>query len=873
MLCCVLGLDEPIKFVALPSFRISPETRPRKPFSRGLHALAMILAAAGILSGESLAQSAKDLLPQLQFENSGTVTRVMDFRYFSQPDDYLETPDLWNIRSEAAYLYQVVGGERRSPPVGIRSAVPIGGLGSGTVELRADGSLRDWNIFNNSPAYGGKVQMDDALFGIRVVQENGKVYASTLRTRPPWGLPAIQRIQYSGDFPVSRLRFSDSDLVTSTVLYAYSEFRPRDADASATPAAIFTFLLANPSQRAIQASLLFVLPNHTHGRATVDGGLTFVRAGELPLSGSIAVRTVGSGIRSESATASDFRSLWEAFAAGKSIATSLPREAPRYGASTARIMLKPGETKSITFILAWYLPNRPFLSENPGNYYSTLYRDADDVADKVAGRLGGDWRAMLQWQQVMRSNSLPEWLQDSLINSVATMYKTGMRFRDGRWRQWEAFSCADVDPGHIDFYEVLPYMFFYPELRKQILSRFATVQHPDGFIPEVLGTGGVPDSVKSGAGPLDQPGGREMGDSATVFVLGVWQYYLWTGDRAFLDSLWPHVKSAARWQIERSAAFGLPEYLQTTYDLFQFDKKTLVSYNAFLHLASMLAAEKVAKIENDSASAREFHAAFEIGQRTLDKNLWTGKYFRAWWSEGKTPPDALLADTLYGQLWASALNLGVLTNKTRLMSHLRSEAELNANPFGLRIMSGNAHDAHMENTSAPWTAGEPMPNDNLIWPAGSIDWGSLEIYMGASVSQALAEVNKVISNQRLKLHDQWDYTDLNNNWDGGPWGNSHYTRQLILWMLPLAISGQQWDATAERLTFQPANSAPSRLPFFVPLAIGVLDSVSPGKWRITLTSGRLALREVGIASEKWTGDRTLGVGDSLELSASSPESF
>ena len=149
-----------------------------------------------------------------------------------------------------------------------------------------------------------------------------------------------------------------------------------------------------------------------------------------------------------------------------------------------------------------------------------------------------------------------------------------------------------------------------------------------------------------------------MGDSDTVFVLGVWQYYLWTGDRAFLDSMWPHVLSVSLWQIERSKAYGLPQYLQTTYDLFQFDKKTLVSYNAILHLASMLAAEKVAGIESDPENTRKFRSAFDAGQRSLDQKLWTGQYFRAWWSDDKAFPNALLADTLYGQLWASMLDLG-----------------------------------------------------------------------------------------------------------------------------------------------------------------------------------------------------------------------
>ncbi|MGC2270964.1 MAG: GH116 family glycosyl-hydrolase, partial [Candidatus Sulfotelmatobacter sp.] len=685
-----------------------------KHLSTTLFIAAVMLGISSV--GEPLpAQTPENLLSRLQFENSGVVTRDMDFRYFTQPDDYLENPDLWNIRSNAIYLYRVAGGRKLSPPDGMRSAVPLGGLGSGTVELRADGSLRDWNIFNNSPAYGRKIQLDDALFGIRVSPLNGKAYVSALRTKPPSGLPAIQQIQYSGDFPVSRLRFRDPHLAITADLYAYSEFKPRDADASSTPAAIFTFLLGNPSRRAIHASLLFLLPNRTDGSATVNGGLTFIRNGKLPLSGTIAVRTVGSRLSSQAGTASGLGTLWKSFAAGESLtAASLNGEAPRYGAETASIVLKPGETRAVTFILAWYLPNRPFLTENPGNYYATLYQGAGDVAQSVAGRLEDDWRTMLQWQHAMRDNSLPDWLQDSLINSVATMYKTGMRFRDGRWRQWESFSCADIDPGHIDLYDALPYMFFYPELRKQILLRFASVQHPDGFIPEELSTGGVPKSVISAAGPLDQPGGRDMGDSATVFVLGVLQYYLWTGDREFLDSVWPHVRSAALWQIERSKTYGLPQYLQTTYDLFQFDRKTLVSYNAILHLASMLAAGKLAQIENDPESVEKFLAAFETGQRSLDRNLWTGKYFRAWWSDGKPFPNALLADTLYGQLWASVLDLGPVTDKEKLASHLSGEAELNRSRFGLRIMSGADPQAPpFEAAAAPWEPGQPMPNDNL----------------------------------------------------------------------------------------------------------------------------------------------------------------
>lgn len=326
-------------------------------------------------------------LAGLEFRNSGIVRRDMRFRYFDQTVRYVEDIERWNVPRVSMYLYRVEDGNKSDPPIGMRSAVPMGSLGSGTVELRADGSFRDWNIFNNSPASGTPIQCDDALFGIRVRADRA-VHASTLRTHLPAGLPAIYQIEYSGAFPVARLRFSDPALPVAVDLYAYSEFYPRDADASATPAAIFTFLLRNPTRQVIETSLLFAVPNHTGGRPIAGEFLTFQTDGEGPLSGTIAIGAAGDGVATEVATASQIGTLWEKFSRlGGVNAAAIPNEAPRYGAVTARASLRPGETRAITFVLAWHLPFRRHMSQTPENYYAKLYRDAGDVAVKVLSRL------------------------------------------------------------------------------------------------------------------------------------------------------------------------------------------------------------------------------------------------------------------------------------------------------------------------------------------------------------------------------------------------------------------------------------------------------------------------------------------------------
>ena len=67
-------------------------------------------------------------------------------------------------------------------------------------------------------------------------------------------------------------------------------------------------------------------------------------------------------------------------------------------------------------------------------------------------------------------NTLPVCLQDILVNSMSFL-RTAMWFENGRWRQWEAFDCANLDPVHIDFHRFIPYMIFYPgKLLKSLIN-------------------------------------------------------------------------------------------------------------------------------------------------------------------------------------------------------------------------------------------------------------------------------------------------------------------------------------------------------------------------------------------------------------------
>jgi non-lysosomal glucosylceramidase len=815
------------------------------------------LGAILLLMGPLAAAAADegDPLAQLTFKNSGIVQRAMRFTDKMQDCYYVESPTAWTVgwgnpnggaRYPYLHLADSTDGEQKllPPPVGMRSAVPLGGLGAGTVELRADGSLRDWNIFNNSPGGGGgKVQLDEALFGLRVQSEGDAAKGWTLRTHPPRGLPAIDEIEYSGAFPVSRLRFRDPQLPLGVTLYAYGTLKIRDARASAAPAILFSFVLSNRTAKPVNAAIFFNLPNHLGGMISPSQtGLCIERAGSEPMSGAMAVR-FGDGPACSRAAGDDLPAIWQAFQTqghlgeGKPVTSGVAKHA----AVAASATLKPGEQRTIPLALAWYLPNRMHAGQRVGNYYTQFYRSAADVADKVLARQADHLESMLQWQHLCFDNTLPEWLQDALVNSPATMAKTGMWFEDGRWRQWESFSCSAVDPVHIYFYRSLPYMLFFPELAQSQFRGFASIQKPDGFINEDLGNSGR---------PIDSSQARDMGDCTSTFILGVYNQYLWSADRRFLGELWPAAKKAAQWQIDRSRSFGLPARLNNTYDWWAFQDKDVVAYNAVLHLAALGAAAKLAETQGDADFARRCQEGLVVGQKKLDELLWTGSYYRSWWMAKGDQTDALHADTLYGQLWASLLGLGWMVPPERARRHLRAEMQFNQSPFGLRVMSRRGRDAI----------------DELVWEAGSLDWTSLNLWLGEDMKTSMAEAEKLVNVWRVHLRDAWDWRDLTRSDDGQPWCNSHYARQLILWSIPLALSGQQYSAPQQKLSFAPRLGAPARLPWFTPVANGVLERTAAGKYRLLTLSGRAELRELTIAGGTPRKDVLLEAGRAVELS-------
>lgn len=144
---------------------------------------------------------------------------------------------------------------------------------------------------------------------------------------------------------------------------------------------------------------------------------------------------------------------------------------------------------------------------------------------------------------------------------------------------------------------------------------------------------------------------------------------------------------------------------------------------------------------------------------------------------------------------------------------------------------------------------------NSIWMGSDSDWSTLSIHLGIDPMNSLKQAEKALEHYRTTLNDLWNIHGLTAGQgygvDGQPWCTSHYSFHLVLWHIPLALSGQRYDAVQQKLTFEPKLKVPHALPFFTPFASGIIKArqLNSGsvKYTVTVTSGKLNVNFLAVS--------------------------
>ncbi len=140
--------------------------------------------------------------------------------------------------------------------------MPVGGIATGQLYLRGDGTLAVWQIFNrhvfsgygrdNYRTYRPDSPVDSG-FAV-VVESNGRTLAKKLNR--DFGI-----VEFTGEYPIGLVRYKNPNFPLQVEMEAFSPFIPLNAKDSALPATLFHITLENTSKRAVEVGILGWLEN------------------------------------------------------------------------------------------------------------------------------------------------------------------------------------------------------------------------------------------------------------------------------------------------------------------------------------------------------------------------------------------------------------------------------------------------------------------------------------------------------------------------------------------------------------------------------------------------------------------------------------
>ena len=225
------------------------------------------------------------------------------------------------------------------------------------------------------------------------------------------------------------------------------------------------------------------------------GGLMSPTAGDVTVRGVVADGTDVGSTRVTLLAEDDPAVLWSSFIkngtqASDGAGAAFPKVAA-HGAVSVTSSVPAGGNATLSIIFAWHFPNRDFTHTVLGNMYTELWPSSGAVAAELGteAKLKDVITDINTHHQVIahRDNPTPVWLKDMLINQWSHFHML-MWYKDGRMREYEAWSCDDVDSVHNDYQRHLLYLWAYPEFEYNKMDAWSSfAQDADGHVWESLG--------------------------------------------------------------------------------------------------------------------------------------------------------------------------------------------------------------------------------------------------------------------------------------------------------------------------------------------------------------------------------------------------
>ncbi len=565
-------------------------------------------------------------------------------------------------------------------------ALPLGGIGTGTVSLGGRGELRDWQIMNKPGIKFSTVTPgnDAPFFAIYVKPADkaamtkglmGPLHPSEYQHyegRPVnhHGIPRFTAASFDAAYPFGQVNLTDNLLPVSVKVKGYNPFVPGNSDVSGIPIAVLKYEVTNltnaPMEVAVAGNMRNfigqdgsnyirdwkgdVIPtgakknSNTYQAANGVKGIYMTSEGVAKTDaawGTIALTTPDQEMVTyrRSGTKNEWENtvldLWDDFSADGLFTDKAALVDDNPMASLGVKKTIPAKaTATFTFYITWHFPNRldwngsrtfNYKGQVIGNYYTTKYANAWDVITKEAPNMPAYEKQTIDFVQAFLSSSIPTVVKEAALFNLYTLRsQTVFRIPSGHMLGWE---------GIMDEFGSCSgsctHVWNYETATSSLFGDLSKTMRDVEFTYATRENGKMFNRVVLPLELNEKTDHVAAADGQMGTIMRFYRDWTLSGDKAFLTKYWPKVKAAMSYAwIEGgwdANADGVQEGRQhNTMDVNYFGPNPQMQ---FWYFGALKACYNMALAMNDKAFAEKCNQVFKKGSAWVDQHLFNGEYY------------------------------------------------------------------------------------------------------------------------------------------------------------------------------------------------------------------------------------------------------
>jgi len=744
--------------------------------------------------------------------------------------------------------------------------VPLGGIGTGKIEITPDGMFRHFTINNN---YVFPIDEMKGTFLSVSCRKGDTVQNKILTSYPLFNSKdedlflKQEEIHYKGLWPKCNIIYTPNNFPVRIKLTAFSPIIPRNLETNCLPIVYFLFEIENIQEEPTSVSLNFswedingcwgskvswddwVPPTEPHlsdDRGIIEVtslnnavALSFHHKDDHPEVANfawgdytLAVRTDGIEVYTYQYDPNNVEEVLSTLKKERRLPSLIKNNPGEYaGILSANFTLPPKERKKIVFAFSWYTPEcwgfgdgsirygrlatpYDFSGKKIGHWYANFYNSSLDIIKTHLDKAEIYLDAVELWQKKILDSTLPDWLKDMLINNNYILSATQYWAKDGRYSILESPNCPCIGTLDQRFYGSPSTLIFVPPLEHRELTMYA--EYSDRMY----------ELTKQNKGQIYHDFGNNRMDAFNIygynwidlnpkFVLLCWRNYLYTGNMDNLRDLYFKMKEAIERELELDKdGDGLPEGYGNcnTYEGRFYGAD---SYDSSLWLCALKVFIDAAKLMGEEEIIQKYKDLLRRASESFERKLWSeerGYYIKCTQKGSLDPNTQCRDDQLAGQWYSHFLNKGYLHPRERVKKALSSILKI------LKVEIPESEGKYIIRQ-------EEFENETPVdwnWPGFSVAHLASEALYEGLIEEGLGAVEgiwELIFNRYKKIWDQ----PLALSAYRKPRGD-RYMNSGSIWYLLWALQGFWIDVKEGKMRISPNIPKEWKKQFISPIVTG-----------------------------------------------------